>query len=139
MPIQWRWKNPANPMLVSEETKQAAIDEFIDLFEVNGLDASWLRDLKSLDFFLTLYDGNDPKSNESDQTFWDNGKLFVAMNAGKFSNFSPEMKTKLLHEFRHVWQNHQDTWKSKIGDGVNTKTDMDVEADTSISPAMKQR
>ena len=40
-----------------------------------------------------------------------------------------EMRIALLHELRHVWQHLNEPWKSMFGDGINTKTDMDVEVD----------
>jgi hypothetical protein len=40
-----------------------------------------------------------------------------------------EMRIALLHELRHVWQHLQDKWKLKFGDGINTKTDVDIELD----------
>lgn len=40
-----------------------------------------------------------------------------------------EMRIALLHELRHVWQRLNEPWKSMFGDGISTKTDVDVEVD----------
>ena len=112
-----------------EETKQAILDDLIATFDANGLDSSWLRELKGANFLVNFHHLNDEKSNVGGKTFQQDGGFVVSMNAAKYSDYSDAMKVRLLHELRHVWQHLQDTWNPKFGDGISSKTDMDVEVD----------
>ena len=112
-----------------EETKQAILDDLIATFDANGLDSSWLRELKGANFLVNFHHLNDEKSNVGGKTFQQDGGFVISMNAAKYSDYSDAMKVRLLHELRHVWQHLQDAWKPKFGDGISSKTDMDVEVD----------
>ena len=56
-------------------------------------------------------------------------ELLAAMYLDFLSGKSDWDMNALLHELRHVWQHLQDKWKPKFGDGINTKTDVDIELD----------
>ena len=56
-------------------------------------------------------------------------ELLTAMYLDFLSGKSDWDMNALLHELRHVWQHLQDKWKHKFGDGINTKTDVDIELD----------
>lgn len=114
---------------ITEETKQAILDDLIATFDANGQDSSWLRELKDANFFISFHDTNDGKSKVGGQAFQQDDGFVISMNVRDYPNYSNAMKTRLLHELRHVWQHQQDKWKPKFGDGINTRTDLDVEVD----------
>ena len=126
-----REKAKARPFAANapEETKQALLDDLVATFEASGLDSSWLRELKGANFLVNFHHLNDEKSNVGGKTFQQDGGFVVSMNAAKYPDYSDAMKVRLLHELRHVWQHLQDAWKPKFGDGISSKTDMDVEVD----------
>ncbi len=114
---------------LSESTRQNVLDNFIDLFDSNGLDSSWLRELKGADFSIFFNEKKGDNARTGGITVQDaeNG-LAVLMNAKDGKSYR-EMRIALLHELRHVWQRLNEPWKSKFGDGISTKTDMDIEVD----------
>ena len=112
-----------------EETKQAILDDLIATFDASGLDSSWLRELKGANFLVNFHCLNDEKSNVGGKTFQQGDGFVVSMNVEKYPDYSDAMKVSLLHELRHVWQHLQETWKPMFGDGISSKTDMDVEVD----------
>lgn len=119
---------------VSKAARAMILDDLIRTLDANGLDSSWLRELKSIDFPIIFQDTGENDSEAGTRVDGmvlpdSQGGFKVLMNAHNFTEYSPEMKAKLLHELRHVWQRRQNGWKSKFGDGVNSKTDVDVEVD----------
>ncbi len=101
------------------------------------------------DFAKRTETGNIPKTQEEIEdnneenpggmTFFQDGDLVVSMNAEKYPDYSDAMKVRLLHELRHVWQRRQDSWKTKFGDGITTKTDMDIERDAFENQILLER
>lgn len=112
-----------------EEMKQAILNDFIATFDANRQDSSWLRELKNANFLVNFQDLGEGKDSPGGMTILQDGKLLILMNAGNYPDYSDAMKVRLLHELRHVWQRLQDSWGPKFGDGINSKTDMDVEVD----------
>lgn len=124
---------------VPEETKQAILDDLIATFDANGQDSSWLRELKEANFRVSFHYVNAGKSKAGGQTFVQDDDLVVSMNAEKYPDYSNAMKVRLLHELRHVWQRRQDSWKTKFGDGIATKTDVDIERDAFENQILLER
>ena len=75
-----------------------------DLFDLNGLDSSWLRELKGADFSIFFNEKKGDNARTGGITVQDaeNG-LAVLMNAKDGKSYR-EMRMALLHELRHVWQ-----------------------------------
>ena len=114
---------------VSKETKQALLDDLIATFDANDLDSSWLRELKGANFSVRVQSQGDDKEYPGGMTISQDDGFSILMNAAKYPGYSDAMKVRLLHELRHVWQHLQDAWKPRFGDGISSKTDMDVEVD----------
>ena len=112
-----------------EETKQRILDDLIATFDANGLDASWLRELKGANFLVRFQSQGDDEEYPGGMTISQDNGFSILMNAAKYPDYSDAMKVRLLHELRHVWQHLQDNWNPKFGDGISSKTDMDVEVD----------
>ncbi len=112
-----------------EETKQRILDDLIATFDANGLDSSWLRELKGANFLVRFQSQGDDEEYPGGMTISQDNGFSILMNAAKYPDYSDAMKVRLLHELRHVWQHLQDNWNPKFGDGISSKTDMDVEVD----------
>ena len=112
-----------------EETKQRILDDLIATFDANGLDSSWLRELKGANFLVRFQSQGDDEEYPGGMTISQDNGFSILMNAAKYPDYSDAMKVRLLHELRHVWQHLQDAWNPKFGDGISSKTDMDVEVD----------
>lgn len=118
---------------ISKASQAMILDDLIHTLDENGEDSAWLHELKNIDFPIIFQDAGEEIS-EAEKiiggiTIQDGEGFQILMNARKFPEYSPKMKSKLLHELRHLWQHYQDSWKPRFGNGSNTKTDMSVEVD----------
>ena len=87
------------------------------------------RELKGANFRVRFQSQGDDEEYPGGMTVSQDDGFSILMNAAKYPDYSDAMKVRLLHELRHVWQHLQDNWNPKFGDGISSKTDMDVEVD----------
>ena len=87
------------------------------------------RGLKDANFSVKFQSQGDDEEYPGGMTISQDDGFSILMNAAKYPGYSDAMKVRLLHELRHVWQHLQDAWKPRFGDGISSKTDMDVEVD----------
>lgn len=120
---------------LSDLEKGVVLHDMYDVLHRNGEDASWISDIADYPFDIRVYriaDGYGPQNNVRGGVNFDLERPMINMNLGKIVDDGPEilsyskmLRTRFVHELRHIWQSKNRRWLPKNGK-KNILTEIDA-------------